>query len=101
MTLPVAGVSEIGGDDLANHHRDGCRDNEPVRDWIVQERRHDLQQCKSAHFRAHELEQVSLSAADARRWGLPRWASDASMSVKSPIVLRVRGCGRGCGRGSV
>ena len=28
------------------------------------------------------------------------WASDASMSVKSPAVVRVRVAGRGCGRGS-
>jgi hypothetical protein len=31
----------------------------------------------------------------------PGWASDASMFVKSPAAVRVRGVGRGCGRGSV
>jgi hypothetical protein len=34
-------MAEKGGDDLANHYHDGRRHNEPVRDGIVQEQRHD------------------------------------------------------------
>jgi hypothetical protein len=36
MPLSVAGLSDVGGDDLANHHRDGGRDNKPVRGRVVQ-----------------------------------------------------------------
>jgi hypothetical protein len=34
------GLAEIGGDDLANPHSDRRRDDEPLRDWIVQEQSH-------------------------------------------------------------
>jgi hypothetical protein len=42
-TLPVAGPAEIGRDDLANDDRDDGRNEEPVRDRIVQQQRHDYQ----------------------------------------------------------
>jgi hypothetical protein len=51
MMLPVADAAQIGGDELADSHHASGRDDEPVRERIVQERRHDRNQCTSDQLR--------------------------------------------------
>src|SRR5580765_2134080 len=44
-------MAEIGGDCLARYDRDGCGNDEPVRDRIVQQLRHASWKSKSASVR--------------------------------------------------
>ena len=101
MALAVAGTADVGGSDLAGEQRDGRSADEPARERVLQEPRHDLASLDPDGL-AHNARMADDSEWDARYasvdrvWsGRPNGALVAEVSGLEPGRALDVGCGEG------
>src|SRR5207244_13210916 len=102
-----AGLLRRGGSSSPDRQLVACADGDarragsrPTRDQEQQKAGSDGENATALHLRMIADRRGIASSFRGTTNSVAAWASDASMSVKSPVAVRVRVAGRACGRGS-